>query len=102
MVIPEFVSGLIVVVSYLVIALVLRRILLGVLHRAAAKSATRWDDVTIAALKGPLLLLVVISTGWLAGKYSGVLNVERELLDQAIRVGVVLAILLFADRFLRA
>ncbi|OFV95119.1 MAG: hypothetical protein A3F68_10635 [Acidobacteria bacterium RIFCSPLOWO2_12_FULL_54_10] len=102
MVIPEFVSGLIVVVSYLVIALVLRRILLGVLHRAAAKSATRWDDVTIAALKGPLLLLVVISTGWLAGKYSGGLNVERELLDQAIRVGVVLAILLFADRFLRA
>ena len=102
MVIPGFVSGLIVAVTYLAVALVLRRVLLGALNRAAAKSATRWDDVTIAALKGPLVLLIIISTGWVAGKFSGVPIVERELLDQAIRVGVVLAILMFTDRFLRA
>jgi small-conductance mechanosensitive channel len=101
MVMPPFVWGLIVGAVYLVVALVLRRVLLGALSRAAAKSTTRWDDVTIAALKGPLVLLIVISTGWVVGQFAGVPMAQEQTLDQAIRVGVVLTILLFADRFLR-
>ena len=101
MVIPTFVTGLIVVITYLAVALTLRRLLLSTLSRAAAKSTTRWDDITIAALKGPLALLIVISTVWVAGTFSGVPIVQEQTLDQAIRVGVVLAVLLFLDRFLR-
>ncbi|MBI2817124.1 MAG: mechanosensitive ion channel family protein [Acidobacteria bacterium] len=101
MVIPKFVSGLIVVLIYLTAALVIRRLLLGALSRAAAKSTTRWDDITIAALSGPLALLIVISTVWVAGTFSGVPIVQKQSLEQVIRVGVVLAILLFLDRFLR-
>ena len=101
MVIPTFVWGLIIGVVYLAVALALRRLLLSTLSRAATRSTTRWDDITIAALKGPLALLIVISTVWVAGTFSGVPIVQEQTLDQAIRVGVVLAILLFLDRFLR-
>ena len=101
MIIPEYVSGPIIVVSYLVVAVVFRRLLLRALQRAAEKSVTRWDDITIAALKVPLAMLIIISAAWVAGKYSGFQIADSVLLDQMIRVGLIIAILLFADHFLR-
>jgi small-conductance mechanosensitive channel len=98
--VPQLVKWLLVVAAYLFVALVLRRILFRRLARAAEKTVTQWDDITVAALRGPTILLILISAGWLAGQFSSFL-VQSQTLDQAIRVGTILAIVLFVDRFLR-
>ena len=71
LVIPQFIKGLILVSVYLLVVLVLRRILLRQISRAAEKSATRWDDLAISALRGPILLLIAVSTAWVADRFAG-------------------------------
>jgi len=100
LVIPQFVKGLILVSVYLLVVLVLRRILLRQISRAAEKSATRWDDLAISALRGPILLLIAVSTAWVADRFAGLPIAQDQTLDQTLRVGVIFAIVLFADRFL--
>lgn len=99
--VPRFLLGPTVVFVYLVLAFALRRILLGRISRAAAKSATRWDDVTIAALRGPLILVIVVVAGWVAERFMALPAGWDQALDQIIRVGLIVALILFADRFLR-
>jgi small-conductance mechanosensitive channel len=98
---PEFLIGLSVVLIYLVVAFGLRRVLFHQIARAAAKSATRWDDVTLAALRGPLTLLILVFAGWVAERFMTLPLGWDRALDEIIRVGLILAMILFADRFLR-
>src|SRR5687768_1230213 len=100
-VIPQFVRAMLIVLIYVLTALVLRRLLFRTIKRAAGKSATRWDDVAIAALRGPVVLFIVVSTAWVAGRFAGLPLAERhvQVLDQAIRVGVILGAILFVDQF---
>jgi len=99
---PKFVWILIVVVAYLGFALILRKYLLRAATNATSRSATHWDDFTILALRWPLSLIVIVSTAWIAGRLAEPSAVQQEALDQSIRIGLILAFLLFADRFSRA
>jgi small-conductance mechanosensitive channel len=101
-VIPLLVRGLAIVLGYLLLTLILRRLLIRQITRAAAQSATRWDDVLIAALRGPILLLIVISTVWVAGRFAGLPIGDHAVLDQVIRVGIIVAAIIFVDQFCRA
>jgi small-conductance mechanosensitive channel len=100
--IPQFFKGLVIVLAYLLLTLLLRRLLFRYISRAATKSTTKWDDAAVAALRGPVLLLIAVSSIWVAGRLAGLPIAEALILDQAIRVGVILAVILFVDQVLRA
>lgn len=99
--IPAWVTTLIITGVYLIVALVLRKTLLSLLTRASKQSATRWDDVTLAAVKGPTTLLILVSALWLAAEFSTVRLLQPGRLDQVMRVGAILSVLWFTDRFIR-
>lgn len=99
--VPKVFVGPTVVLIYLVVAFVFRRILLRYILRVAAKSATRWDDAIIASLRAPLTLVILIFAGWVAERYMDLPLGWDRALDQIIRVGLILALILFADRLFR-
>ena len=98
--IPTFLFSLIVVVGYLLTALLLRRMLFRRVAGLAAKSDTKWDDVIVGALRLPVALLILVSTAWVTGQVTDLSPNWSGPLDQFTRVAAIIAMVLFADRFL--
>ena len=94
------VVGILVVVGYLVAVLLLRRALFRRISTWAAQSETRWDDVVLHALRFPVILLIFISTALLVGRIVQLPVVWSQALDLIVRVGTIVALVMFADRFL--
>ena len=96
----QWVAGILMVVGYLAAALLLRRALFRRVSAWAAQSETRWDDVALHALRLPITLLIFISTALLAGRVVRLPIGWTQVLDQVIRVGTTVALVIFVDRFL--
>lgn len=99
--IPRIVIGLSIVLVYLIVAFTLRYLLLRYVGRLAEKSETRWDDAFVAALRTPLTLNILASAGWVCIQYLRLPPDWNQTIDQLTRVGLIFALILFVDRFLR-
>lgn len=99
--IPRIAIGMAVVLVYLALAFVFRRALLGYLSHISEKSETRWDDALVAALRAPLTLIILASAGWVCLRYLRIPEYWSQTIDVLARVGLILALILFVDRFLR-
>ena len=99
--IPRIAIGLTIVLVYLIAAFTLRHLLLRYIGRLAEKSATRWDDAFVAALRTPLTLNILASAGWVCVQYLRLPPNWNQTIDQLTRVGLIFAFILFVDRFLR-
>ncbi len=70
------------------------------LHRLAAKTETIWDDVLIQALRPLLLILTLMAAAAVAMKAPEIPKVLAGPIHQGLRVGSMLAVILFVDRMI--
>jgi small-conductance mechanosensitive channel len=98
---PEILRATLGMAIFLPIALLLRQFLFRYATRLAEKSETKWDDVTVGALRGPTKLLILISALWIGGRAAALNLAQTEILDQLTRIGLILALILSLDYFLR-
>ncbi|MCZ6905522.1 MAG: hypothetical protein O7F56_07640, partial [Acidobacteria bacterium] len=96
----QFIAGLAGVAGYLILALLIRRILYRRISRVALSSKNKWDDVLLRAVMSPTLIMILVSTGWLAGRIMSLPANWEQSIDQAIRVGTIFSLILFMDRLL--
>ena len=96
----QFIAGLAGVAGYLILALLIRRILYRRISRLALSSKNKWDDVLLRAVMSPTLILILVSTGWLAGRIMSLPANWEQSIDQLIRVGTIFSLILFMDRLL--
>ena len=96
----QFIAGLAGVAGYLILALLIRRILYRRIYRVALSSKNKWDDVLVRAVMSPTLILILVSTGWLAGRIMSLPANWEQSIDQLIRVGTIFSLILFMDRLL--
>jgi small-conductance mechanosensitive channel len=101
MVVPRMAIGIAVVMSYLIVALAIWKLVLGYLSRAAARSTTQWDNALLAAVRTPVNLFIFAFAGWIGERYMRLPQGWDQALDQIIRIILILALILFVDRFLR-
>ena len=99
--IPRLAIGLALVLVYLFTAFMLRRLLLNYISRIASGSKTRWDDVIVAALRAPLMLMILAFAGWIIVRYMRLPHGWDRALDITNQVALIVAVILFVDRFLR-
>lgn len=99
--VPKLAIGMAIVLVYLIVAFALRRLFLGYVRRLAEKTEVRWDDAFVAALRAPLTLMILASAGWICSQYLRLPPSWDQKIDQLTRVGFILALILFVDRFLR-
>jgi small-conductance mechanosensitive channel len=99
--IPRMAIGIAVVMSYLIVALAVWKLALRYLFRAAARSATQWDNALLAAVRAPVSLFIFAFAGWIGERYMRLPQGWDQALDQIIRIIVILALILFVDRLLR-
>ncbi|HZP02262.1 MAG TPA: mechanosensitive ion channel family protein [Terriglobia bacterium] len=99
--VPRLLVGTLIVLIYLMIAFLARRIFFSRIARATSRSRTRWDDVTVVALKTPSTLLIWVLAGLIVERYMELPVGWAQVLDQLVRVVAILALILFAYRFLR-
>jgi small-conductance mechanosensitive channel len=100
-VIPRLAIGTAIVMSYLIVALSFWKLVLGYLSRVASRSTTHWDDAFLKAVRGPVNLFIFAFAGWIGERYMRLPQGWDQALDQMIRIIVILALVLFVDRFLR-
>lgn len=99
--VPRMAMGIAIVMSYLIVALLLWKLVLRYLSRAASRSSTQWDNVFVAAAKTPVNLFIFVFAGWIGERYMHLPQGWDQALDQIIRIILILALVLFVDRFLR-
>jgi small-conductance mechanosensitive channel len=99
--VPKWLIGVLIVIVYLGVGFLVRRIFLARLASAVSRSATKWDDVTLKALKAPSTLLILALGGLIVERYVELPVGWIQVLDQVVRVGTILALILFADSFMR-
>jgi small-conductance mechanosensitive channel len=99
--IPRMAIGIAVVMSYLIVALVVWKLVLRYLSRVTSRSTTHWDDAFLTALRTPVNLFIFAFAGWIGERYMRLPQGWDQALDQIIRIIVILALILFVDRFLR-
>jgi small-conductance mechanosensitive channel len=88
----------VVLVLWITLFLIARRIVLGAFHRMAARTSWTWDDVVVQALSTPLLVTIVAS-GLLV--FDRILPLEPEWdrgFDVLFAFSISLALVLFVDR----
>src|SRR2546427_7821176 len=81
--------------------LVVKTIVLGALHRMAAKTAWAWDDILVGALSTPLLI-TILASGFLV--FDRILPLEPEWdrgFDVLFAFSISLALVLFVDKVTR-
>ncbi len=97
----QFAAALCGLLGYVILAFLLRKFLFRKISQVTLTSKSKWDDVFMHATMSPTLLLILVSTAWLAGKIMSLpVNWEQNI-DQLIRIGAIVSLILFMDRFLR-
>jgi small-conductance mechanosensitive channel len=99
--IPRMAIGIAAVMSYLIVALAVWKLVLRHASRAAARSTTQWDNALLAAVRTPVTLFIFAFAGWIGERYMRLPQGWDQALDQIIRIILILALILFVDRFLR-
>jgi small-conductance mechanosensitive channel len=99
--VPRMAVGIATVAVYLIVALALWKLVLRYLSRAASRSTTHWDNALIAAAKAPVNLFIFAFAGWIGERYMRLPLGWDQALDEIIRIILILALVLFVDRFLR-
>ena len=94
-----WILGPAVFVVWVGVLLFTRRILMRMLHRVAARTASTWDDVLIRALTTPLTIAIVTSGLLVVGRILPLAPEFDRAFDVLLQAGLVLALVLFADRF---
>ena len=96
----QFAAALCGLLGYVILAFLLRKFLFRKISQVTLTSKSKWDDVFMHATMSPTLLLILVSTAWLAGKIMSLpVNWEQNI-DQLIRIGAIVSLILFMDRFL--
>jgi small-conductance mechanosensitive channel len=88
-------------VLWIALFLTVKTIVLGALHRVAARTAWAWDDILIDALSTPLLI-TILGSGFLV--FDRILPLEPEWdrgFDVLFAFSISLSLVLFLDRLTR-
>ena len=96
---PHLLAAAGIVFGALLAGLLFQRIVSGRLHRLAARSASRWDDVLVEALRGMLVLWFVLAGLAAALKVVTLTPEPNRLLAKALALAALLSATLFAVRF---
>ena len=83
---------------WLTVLLVVRKVVIGSLQRVAARTPWSWDDVLVRAVSAPLLIAIVASGLVVLGRILPLSPEWDRAFDVLLAAGLVLAIILFADR----
>ncbi len=88
-------------VLWMVFFYVLKVVVIRALHRAAARTAWTWDDVLVAALSTPLLIVVAAGGLVVFGRILPLSPEGDRAFDVMFAAALALALILFVDRFCR-
>lgn len=94
-----WILGPAVFVVWIGVLLFARRILMRMLHRVAARTSWTWDDVLVHALTAPIAIAIVASGLLVVGRILPLAPEFDRAFDILLQAGLVLALVLFADRF---
>ncbi|HEU4402764.1 MAG TPA: mechanosensitive ion channel family protein [Candidatus Polarisedimenticolia bacterium] len=97
-----WVQGIVVFVLWMIVFLLVKKVVLGAMHRMAARTRWTWDDVLVQALSQPLLIAIAASGLLVSGRVLPLSPEWDRAFDVLLAFAVALALVLFVDRACRA
>ncbi len=85
-----------------VLFFIIKKFSFSFLQKWASQTDIKWDDILVASANVPSNYLIVVLSLWIAQFFVSLPEKISSLVPHAVRFLIIVAVLIFIDRFLKA